>query len=259
VVFDEHYHLLGNLPLKDIMRGLEGEILAQAGAEARSWREVAGPELHHQAQEQRSEVMSPFKSAVDAEDSLVQALALMIKEGVERIPVVRGDRAAGLIGGCALGASFVQAAHPWASLGRGVIAALVLTVLAYPLWSIGVTLSGAVLGFMILGALGIALNASQGVIILVGVVGAVVLGILFYQIRDLLVMLTTALNGAVEAAFGIGWIIPALAFRRGAAGGLGGLMVIAIVVLGAIGFAVQYGMDKDRRTYSTIPSKGDVR
>jgi hypothetical protein len=163
---------------------------------------------------------------------------------------------AGMIGGYAIGASFVQAGHPWASLAVGVIAAIVLAVLAYPLWSLGVTISGAILGFMILGAMGIALNASQGGIILLGALGAVVLGMLFYRVRDLLVMLTTALNGAVEVALGLGWLIPALSFRRPAAGWL---VVAAMVVLGAIGFAVQYGMFKDRRTYSSIPTGRDVR
>jgi hypothetical protein len=100
---------------------------------------------------------------------------------------------------------------------------------------------------MILGSMGVALDASRGVIVLLGVIGAATLGMLFYRLKDLFVMLTTAVNGAVEVAFGIGWLMPALAFRRGAANIA---TVLAIVVLGAIGFAVQYGMFKDRRTYS---------
>jgi hypothetical protein len=156
---------------------------------------------------------------------------------------------AGLILGYALGQALVQAGHPWLSLGIGVLAALGLGVLAYPLWSLGVTLSGAILGFLILSALGIAFNASQGVIILLGAAGAVILGALFYQFKDIFVMLTSALNGAVEVVLGIGWLIPALALGRGAPGWLA---VAATVVLGAVGFAVQYGMFKDRRTYSEI-------
>ena len=101
-------------------------------------------------------------------------------------------------------------------MGIGVIAALALAAFAYPLWSIGVTISGAVLGFLILSAVGAALNVSQAVILLLGALGAIIIGVLFYQARDLFVMLTTALNGAVEVAFGIGWLFPALAFRRGA-------------------------------------------
>jgi hypothetical protein len=154
---------------------------------------------------------------------------------------------AGLIGGYAFGQSLVQAGHPWLSLGVGVVIGLVMAVLAYPLWSIGITISGAVLGFAILGEIGIALNASQGVILLLAVMGAVIIGLLFYHVRDFFVMLTTALKGSVEVVFGLGWLFPALAFRRG------WLTVAAIVGLGALGLAVQYGMFKGRRTYSQVP------
>jgi hypothetical protein len=160
---------------------------------------------------------------------------------------------AGLIIGYAVGQTFVQASHPWLSLVLGVIAAIALAVLAYPLWSIGVTLSGVVLGFIILSALGAAFNASHGALILLGALGAVIMGVFFYSLRDLFVMLTTALNGAIEVAFGLGCLMPTLAFRRGAAY----LPLIAIIIiLGAIGFAVQYGMFKDRRTYSRVPEAG---
>lgn len=153
---------------------------------------------------------------------------------------------AGLIVGYGLGQAVVQVGHPWLSLGIGVVAAVALAAFAYPLWSLGVTISGAVLGFLIFSAMGATLNASQGVILLLGALGAILMGILFYQAKDLFVMLTTALNGAVEVAFGLGWLIPALAFRRGASNFLA---LALIFVLGALGFLVQYGMFKDRRTY----------
>jgi len=130
------------------------------------------------------------------------------------------------------------------------VAAAVLAALAYPLWSIGVTIIGAVLGFLMLSAVGAALEVSQGVIVLCGVAGAIILGVLFYRLRDLLVMVTTALSGALEVVLGLGWLVPALVLRGGI---LGRLLVAAIVVLGAVGFAVQYGMFKERRTYSTAP------
>jgi len=160
---------------------------------------------------------------------------------------------AGLIGGYALGQYLIQTGHPWLSLAVGVVAALALAVLAYPLWSIGVTVSGAVLGFIILGALGVAVNAAQWVVILLGIIGGVSLGFFFYSARDLFVMLTTAFNGAFEVVFGLGWLVPAFAFRRGPGGWLA---VTAIVVLGAVGFAVQYGMFKDHKLYTEhMPKK----
>ena len=70
---------------------------------------------------------------------------------------------------------------------------------------------GAALGFMILGALGLALNLSPGAVILMGVLGAVVVGLLFYGVRDLFVMLATAFSGATQVVYGLGLLLPALA------------------------------------------------
>ncbi len=97
LVFDEKYHLLGILTLKDIVRGLEGDILGGLGGAALAWQEVVGLELQKQAEKPVSEVMSPFKVTVDSGDSLVKALALMLQENVERIPVLEGDKVVGLI------------------------------------------------------------------------------------------------------------------------------------------------------------------
>jgi hypothetical protein len=153
----------------------------------------------------------------------------------------------GLIYGYALGHSWLPASHPWLSLAMGLGAAVLLAALAYPLWSLGVIVVGAALGFMILISLGLALNASRTVLILLGVIGAGAIGLLFYHVRDLLVMLTTAFNGAALVVFGLSWYIPVLAF-----GGQANLPdIVIMVVLGAFGFAVQYGMFKERRTYSS--------
>jgi hypothetical protein len=154
---------------------------------------------------------------------------------------------AGLFYGYLLGQSLVSASHPWLSLAIGIGAAVVLALLAYPLWSIGVIVVGAAFGFMIFSALGLALNVSQGVITLLGVLGAVVVGLLFYHVRDLFVMLTTAFNGAAMVVLGLGLHVSALAWGGGQANLLDLVLMLA---LGGFGFAVQYGMFKDRRTYS---------
>jgi len=111
---------------------------------------------------------------------------------------------AGLIYGYLLGLVFTPGSQPWLALLIGVGAAVVLALLAYPLWSIGVIVIGAALGFMILGALGLALNLSPGAVILMGVLGAALVGFLFYGVRDLFVMLATAFSGAVQAVYGLG-------------------------------------------------------
>lgn len=154
---------------------------------------------------------------------------------------------AGLICGYMLGQSFTASNQPWLALVIGFGAALVLAMLGYPLWSIGVMVIGAALGFMILGSLGLALNVSRETVVLMGALGAVAVGLLFYSARDLFVMLATAFNGAVQVVYGLGWFVPALAFGGGRANFLA---VAAIMVLGGVGFATQYGMFKDRRTYS---------
>ncbi len=45
LVFDEKSQLLGILTLKDIVRGLEGDIVGNPGGALPSWQEVVGPEL----------------------------------------------------------------------------------------------------------------------------------------------------------------------------------------------------------------------
>jgi hypothetical protein len=159
---------------------------------------------------------------------------------------------AGFIGGYLIGQSFVQTGHEWLALVAGITTAILMAVLAYPLWSFSFFLVGAALGIIILGSIAIVLNSSQAVVILFGVLGAVVVGFLFYQVRDLFVMLTTALNGAVEVVYGIGLLIPALAFRYGAPNFLA---LAAVFVLGSLGFGVQFRMFKDRRTYSREAQK----
>ena len=154
----------------------------------------------------------------------------------------------GLTSGYLLGQSFTPASQPWVALMIGVGAALVLALLAYPLWSIGVMVIGAALGFMILGALGLALNVSPGAVILMGALGAALVGFLFYGARDFFVMLATAFNGAVQVVYGLGLLLPGLAFGGGRANFLA---IVAMLVLGGAGFATQYGMFKDRRTYSS--------
>ena len=155
---------------------------------------------------------------------------------------------AGLIYGYLFGHSFVPVSHPLLALVIGIGVAVVLAMLAYPLWSIGIILIGAALGFMIMSAIGLALTLSQGGVLLLGVLGAAALGFLFYRTRDLFVMLATAFNGAVQVLYGLNLVFPpVLALWSGRANLLA---VAAMLVLGGFGFAVQYGMFKDRRTYS---------
>jgi hypothetical protein len=155
---------------------------------------------------------------------------------------------AGLIYGYVLGQTLAPASSPWLSLACGIGFAVVLAVFAYPLWSIGVVLVGAALGFVLLHFIGAALNATPAIIILLGVMGAIVFGILFYNVKDLLVIVATAFNGAALAVFGLSWYIPVMAFGGGRANILD---IVVMMVLGGLGFALQFSMFRGKRTYST--------
>jgi len=98
LVFDEKYQLLGILTLKDIVKGLAGERLREPDSEALlPWQDFVGSELRELGQKQVSEVMSPFRVSVNTGDPLIKALALMAREGIERIPVLEANRVAGII------------------------------------------------------------------------------------------------------------------------------------------------------------------
>jgi hypothetical protein len=154
---------------------------------------------------------------------------------------------AGLIYGYLLGESLAPAGHPWLALVVSLGTAVILAMLAYPLWSIGVIVIGAVLGFMAFSSLGMALNTSQAVLGLLGVLGVMIGAFLSYGARDLFVMLATSFNGAVQLVYGLGLFFPTLVFGGGRSNFLA---VLAIVVLGGFGFVTQYAMFKNRWTYS---------
>ena len=154
----------------------------------------------------------------------------------------------GLFYGFLYGQSFYPASHPLVALLIGVAVAVVMALLAYPLWSLGVIAVGAALGFMIFGEMGVVLNLPEAGVIGLGFLGAIILGFLFFRARDLFVMVATAYNGAVQLVYGLGLFHAALAIGQGRANSLA---VLAIVILGSLGFAVQYGMFKDQRRYSS--------
>ncbi|MCX5888433.1 MAG: CBS domain-containing protein [Deltaproteobacteria bacterium] len=107
LVFDEKYHLMGILSLRDIIKGLEPRFLYEkyekitlAEAEADlpgSLRDLFGPELQQASQRPVSEFMKPNEASIDADDSIAKALFLMIKLKVSRLPVLQDNKLAGMI------------------------------------------------------------------------------------------------------------------------------------------------------------------
>ena len=103
LVFDEKYQLMGILTLRDIITGLEPKFLQETGLIKMDpsltvlMGDFFGPKMKEQSQRAVSEVMSPIKITVNAEDLITKPLYLMIKENIGMIPVMRGGKVAGIL------------------------------------------------------------------------------------------------------------------------------------------------------------------
>jgi len=153
---------------------------------------------------------------------------------------------AGLFYGYLYGQAFLAAHHPLIGLLVAAVLAIMLALLAYPFWSIGVAVIGALFGFMLLAELALILLLPHWAMWLAGGVGAVLLGYGFFQARDFFVMVTTAYNGAVQTLYGLGVLHGAISFGFGRGNVLA---ILAIVILGSAGLLVQVKMFKDKRHY----------
>jgi CBS domain-containing protein len=103
LVFDEKYQLMGILTLRDIMTGLEPKFLQETMLIKMDpsltvlMGDFCGPKMKEQSQRPVSEVMSPIKVTVNAEDPITKPLYLMIKENAGLIPVMQGGKVAGML------------------------------------------------------------------------------------------------------------------------------------------------------------------
>ena len=103
LVFDEKYQLMGILTLRDIITGLEPKFLQETSLIKMDpsltvlMGDFCGPKMKEQSQRPVSEVMSPIKVTVNAEDPITKPLYLMIKENVGLIPVMQGGKVAGML------------------------------------------------------------------------------------------------------------------------------------------------------------------
>jgi CBS domain-containing protein len=103
LVFDEKYQLMGMLTLRDIIKGLEPRFLKETAlikvdpSLTILTKELFGPGMKEASQKAVSEVMSPIKATVNADDPIGKALFLMIKENVGMMPVMQEKKVAGMI------------------------------------------------------------------------------------------------------------------------------------------------------------------
>lgn len=103
LVFDEKYHLLGMLTLRDIIRGLEPSFLKESDLIKPDpslnvlLQDLLSPGLKEASQKPVSDVMSPIKVTVGADESMGKALFLMMKENVGVVPVMQENKVVGMI------------------------------------------------------------------------------------------------------------------------------------------------------------------
>ena len=103
LVFDEKYQLMGILTLRDIIIGLEPKFLHETGLIKMDpsltvlMGDFFGPKMQEQSQKAVSEVMSPIRVTVNAEDPIAKTLYLMIKENIGLVPVMQAGKVAGML------------------------------------------------------------------------------------------------------------------------------------------------------------------
>jgi len=103
LVFDEKYQLMGILTLRDIIKGLEPRFLQETGLIKMDpgltvlMGDFFGPKMREQSQRAVSEVMSPIKITVNAEDPITKPLYLMVQENVGLVPVIQAGRVVGML------------------------------------------------------------------------------------------------------------------------------------------------------------------
>ncbi len=103
LVFDEKYQLMGILTLRDIIKGLEPKFLQESTLVKMDpsltvmMGDLFGPKMKEESQKPVSEVMSPIKVTINAQDPIAKALFLMIKENVGLMPVMQDNKVVGMI------------------------------------------------------------------------------------------------------------------------------------------------------------------
>lgn len=111
LVFDEHYHLLGCIRRRDILRGLEPKFLrTMSRPHRKSLFDVeidpnlvdlsAGKissAMSEQAEQSVSEVMTQIEATVSVDDHLAKVIYKMINKDLNLLPVTQNDKVVGVI------------------------------------------------------------------------------------------------------------------------------------------------------------------
>ncbi|MBM4284453.1 MAG: CBS domain-containing protein [Deltaproteobacteria bacterium] len=103
LVFNEKYQLVGILTPKDLLKGLDMDFLRESKLVQTDptldivMVDLFGPRMKKHAERPVSEVMSPVKVSVKADDSMAKALFLMVQENLDMMPVMEEQRMVGVV------------------------------------------------------------------------------------------------------------------------------------------------------------------
>jgi hypothetical protein len=132
----------------------------------------------------------------------------------------------------------------------GLLIGLVFAAGAYFLWSLTVGVGGVLLGFGAGAQLASFLGLGGFLAPVIGIVVAVIFGVLFFSARDVLVMVATALGGAGLVLTGFAVLLPGLLGWLANSSNL--ITFILTLVLAASGFFFQYRTMAGRDTYAAM-------
>jgi hypothetical protein len=147
--------------------------------------------------------------------------------------------------GYILGVTVVAPDYPIAALVIAVILAILFASAAYLYWSVMIGIAGAILGYgLVAVVVGALWPSAVYTPLLVGLVGALAGSFVFIYAKDVMVMVASALNGAMIVAWGLRtWLYPGSRI-------LDSFTIIAFVLVAITGLAVQLKFFGQQRKYS---------
>lgn len=131
----------------------------------------------------------------------------------------------------------------------GLALAVLLAVFAYTLWSVAIGFAGAMLGLGIGSSIGTSLNLWGWLTLVLALGLAVLFLILAMRLKDIFVIIATALAGGGMAAFGASTLLPII---FGPPGDPYFLYWVGWIAVAVIGFAVQYARFRTAREYGDM-------
>jgi hypothetical protein len=151
----------------------------------------------------------------------------------------------GGIVGYILGVTVVAPDYPIAALAVAVILAIVFAGAAYLYWSVMIGIAGAILGYgLVTAVVGALWPSADYTPLLIGLAGAVAGSYVFIYAKDAMVMVASALNGAMIVAWGFRTLLyPGSRI-------LDSFTILAFVLVAIAGLMVQLKFFGQQRKYS---------